>query len=88
MKSFLFPIISAALLLAACSEAPESQAANTPMAVDLVCKYNGDLACVMVPAAAQTPHWDYQGTTYYFCSETCKTAFIKDPARYLPKDAK
>jgi YHS domain-containing protein len=25
----------------------------------------------------------YQGRTYYFCGETCRQDFIKNPARYL-----
>jgi YHS domain-containing protein len=27
----------------------------------------------------------YRGTTQYFCSEHCKTAFEKDPERYLER---
>ena len=26
---------------------------------------------------------DYDGTTYYFCSKSCKTEFDQDPAKYL-----
>ncbi|MGD2092925.1 MAG: YHS domain-containing protein [Candidatus Aminicenantes bacterium] len=26
---------------------------------------------------------EYKGTTYYFCCEKCKTAFEKDPEKYL-----
>lgn len=26
---------------------------------------------------------DYNGETYYFCAASCKTAFDKNPARYL-----
>jgi YHS domain-containing protein len=25
---------------------------------------------------------DYQGTTYYFCSEACHEAFVADPGSY------
>ncbi len=31
-------------------------------------------------AAAKT---EYQGKTYYFCSPGCKTAFEKDPKKYV-----
>jgi len=27
----------------------------------------------------------YQGTTYYFCAQACKTTFDKDPAKYVGK---
>jgi Cu+-exporting ATPase len=26
---------------------------------------------------------EYEGTTYYFCSEACRDAFVADPASYL-----
>jgi YHS domain-containing protein len=26
---------------------------------------------------------EYQGQTYYFCAKACKTAFDRDPAKYL-----
>lgn len=32
-------------------------------------------------AAAKT---DYKGTTYYFCSPGCKSAFEKNPEKYAP----
>jgi YHS domain-containing protein len=31
--------------------------------------------------------FDYKGTTYYFCSEACKTGFAKDPEKFLAKMA-
>jgi YHS domain-containing protein len=48
-----------------------------------VCEYNNDLACVCVTVDATTPRADYQGQTYYFCSEDCKSAFLKKPDKYL-----
>jgi len=33
---------------------------------------------------AQNPiTWDYKGKTYYFCSQGCKDAFMKDPESFL-----
>jgi len=34
-----------------------------------------------------TPKYEYEGKTYYFCCDSCKDAFIKDPASYTMKDA-
>ncbi len=31
--------------------------------------------------------YEYKGTTYYFCSEGCKTSFAKEPEKYLAKEA-
>jgi YHS domain-containing protein len=34
-----------------------------------------------------TPRSDYDGTTYYFCSEGCKTKFLKAPADHVHPSA-
>jgi YHS domain-containing protein len=46
------------------------------MAIDPVCGMEVDEAS----AAGQS---EYQGTTYYFCSPSCKRAFDKEPEKYL-----
>lgn len=46
------------------------------MAVDPVCGMEVD-----EKTAAATS--EYKGTTYYFCAPGCKTAFDKDPEKYL-----
>lgn len=56
-----------------------------PRANCLVCKKNGDLACVCVKVTDRTPRCEIGGATYYFCSEDCKRDFLKEPAKYLPK---
>lgn len=49
----------------------------------LVCKSEGDLACVDVRVRDDTPRTTYEGETYYFCSDQCCKDFEKDPERYL-----
>jgi YHS domain-containing protein len=49
-------------------------------AIDPVCGMT-----VKKTGAKQT--FDYKGTTYYFCNEACKTAFSKDPEKYLTPSA-
>jgi len=45
-----------------------------------------DPVCGMsVTTAGAKYTYDYKGTTYYFCSEGCKTAFAKEPDKYLAK---
>lgn len=51
-----------------------------------VCRYHNDLACVCVNVNESTPRTEYQGRTYYFCSEDCQTTFAKNPGKYLPRD--
>ncbi len=31
--------------------------------------------------------YEYEGKTYYFCCEDCKEKFVKDPAKYIGKNA-
>jgi YHS domain-containing protein len=59
-----------------------SSATHPPCEQCMVCKHNADLACVDVVVDANTPRYEYQGKTYYFCSETCREAFAKNPEKY------
>lgn len=88
---FLFTVAAAALLsfVAGCAtsslnDKPESGGAT---ATCCVCQHNNDLACVCVHVKESTPKLEHQGQTYYFCSEECRAAFAKRPAKYLPKRA-
>ena len=49
----------------------------------LVCKHNADLACVDIEVDEQTPTYEYQGRSYYFCSKGCRSKFAQSPAKYL-----
>jgi YHS domain-containing protein len=68
---------------AAAGSAPVMASAKAPHAECLVCKYNADLACVDLSVDSKTPSTDYQGKTYYFCSDTCRKKFEKEPGKYL-----
>lgn len=46
------------------------------MATDPVCNMNVDEG-----SAAATS--SYNGTTYYFCAEGCKTSFENEPEKYV-----
>ena len=46
------------------------------MAIDPVCKMNVD-------ETKAAGHADYNGTTYYFCSNSCEEKFEHDPAQYI-----
>jgi YHS domain-containing protein/TusA-related sulfurtransferase len=45
-----------------------------------------DPVCGM-SVATEGAKWtfDYKGTTYYFCGEKCKTAFVNEPEKFLAK---
>jgi xanthine dehydrogenase accessory factor len=59
--------------------APEPAAAT--QAIDPVCS-------MTVPADRTSRPLEHEGVTYYFCGVGCRTAFEKDPAAYLPKEAR
>ena len=46
------------------------------MSIDPICKMEVD-----EKSAAATS--EYKGKTYYFCAPGCKTAFDKEPEKYL-----
>lgn len=46
------------------------------MAKDPVCGMSVDEKTATIKA-------DYNGKTYYFCAPGCKTAFLKEPEKYL-----
>jgi Cu+-exporting ATPase len=49
------------------------------MEIDPVCGMKVD------PATAAATY-EYEGKTYYFCAPGCKTAFEKDPEKYLGQE--
>jgi YHS domain-containing protein len=51
----------------------------------LVCKKNADLACVDVQVDSETPAYVYNGKTYFFCSDECRSEFAKHPQKYIQK---
>lgn len=51
-----------------------------------VCRHNNDLACVDLEVSDSTPTAEYNGKTYYFCSKGCRASFLKNPAKYLPRE--
>lgn len=71
-------LLALAVALGGCAGRPDPR----PVAEDVVCKCNGDLGCVKVRVDEKTPRSFYQGKTFYFCAESCRTAFEKTPARY------
>ncbi|SHF50157.1 YHS domain-containing protein [Caldanaerobius fijiensis DSM 17918] len=46
-----------------------------------------DPVCGMTVDEGKAPaKSEYNGKTYYFCSNHCKTEFDKDPAKYVKED--
>jgi YHS domain-containing protein len=86
MKTILLSTLFAMFALVGCvSQEASPQSANAPHAECLVCKHNADLACVDVAVTPNTPHAQYQGSDYYFCSDECRGKFNQNPALYVKK---
>ena len=47
----------------------------------VVCPVSGE---TMLKSQAKASY-EYEGKTYYFCCEGCRTKFVKDPAAYIAK---
>lgn len=87
MKRLLYLSFAALLALAAgCATSSNGAAQGSGQSeICHVCRYNNDLACVCVRVNENTPRVEYQGRTLYFCSEDCRTAFLKNPQKYQPR---
>jgi YHS domain-containing protein len=78
-KNFrLFALMGALAVILAVGLAAQQKAAEK--AVDPVC------GMTVVKAEAKAT-FDYKGTTYYFCSTSCKEKFAKEPEKYLKAQA-
>jgi YHS domain-containing protein len=89
MKSCLKSLAMAlALSLTASCSTPKTESQDGSVATCHVCRYRNDLACVRIKVKDSTPRAEYQGATYYFCSEDCREEFLKNPQMYLPRAQK
>jgi YHS domain-containing protein len=52
--------------------------ANAKRGDQVACAVDG----MKMPLAVDTPSAEYHGTVYYFCDESEKETFLKDPERY------
>ena len=87
MKAFM-ATATAILLLAACSNhATYSHQGKTARAATPSATVT-DPVCGMDINPKASPREDYQGKTFYFCSEGCEEECKKSPAAYVrPRDA-
>ncbi len=77
-KRLIFALGAALLIVLTWTALAQVQAPDT--AKDPVCG-------MTVKTATAKYTYDYKDTTYYFCSEGCKTSFSKDPEKYLAPSA-
>ena len=83
-SKFLLLLSAAALAIPSCSAPAAPAVARPGEQIELcpVCAWRGDLACMDVVVDDQTPKADFDGRTWWFCSEECRERFVKDPARF------
>lgn len=85
-----FPIAAAAVGAAAIGTSCESPTPRSHASDDMArcrpCAAEGDLACVDVDVAADTPRFAHDGVTYFSCSIECRKTFAQHPERYVPSE--
>lgn len=75
-----------AAIAAGCSSGPAHP--EGPTAECMVCVRNHDEQCRVVHIQDDTPHCEWDGRTWYFCSEECREAFLKQPETYAKRLAR
>lgn len=89
MRTFVCVIVAPFLLAASgCEDKPASVPTTTtpPATQSSALKVRCPL-CVNheIEVDADTPRADYEGQTYYFCSEGCQERFLSDPAKFIAR---
>lgn len=74
--------VSAVLTFAA--ETIAAPATKPAPATPLICPVTGEKIASVKDAVGSSV---YKGKTYYFCCESCKPAFDKNPAKYVKTSA-
>jgi|GEM_PF-3912439 YHS domain-containing protein len=92
MKKFfvLVIVILAVALVFGCGKKKEEAAKPEQAQPAQVEETTGQITCVVCGMAVDTTQvkimMDYEGKTYYFCSEEDKAKFEADPDEYLKKE--
>lgn len=89
MKSVMAILLVAGIFIVGCTsnktnpaKAVEGEDSSTSTQTS---KMEKDVVCGMgvIPEAQGTLKTEYEGKTYYFCSETCKKSFEASPGKYV-----
>lgn len=84
MRSLLVAF-AVCILLSGCAALPPVPPPEAEVQQCLVCRNKRDFSCLEIKKTPDTPHAQFGGRTYWFCSEHCRSDFEASPARYLPK---
>lgn len=78
-------LLVAHILISGCAPLPPVPPPESAVQQCLVCRHKRDFACLTVTKAPGTPHTQHAGRTYWFCSESCRCAFHKQPLTFIPQ---
>lgn len=67
-----------------CAPLPPVPPENAMKQQCLVCRHNRDFGCLEIEKSPDTPQTRYEGRNYWFCGESCRRVFVKNPTRYIP----
>ncbi len=80
----IFTLLTIGLISSACTPVPPVAIESAPVQQCLVCRHHRDFGCLNITKTAKTPQARYAGRTFWFCSESCRHDFEKNPKRYFP----
>lgn len=70
------------LILVGCAKEEQPRTEEKIEKVETMVMKVTDPVCDMELKKENAIHAEYEGKTYYFCSEHCKEQFLKDPQKY------
>ncbi|MCE9582577.1 MAG: YHS domain-containing protein [Planctomycetes bacterium] len=82
LKTLRLLSLAALLFAAGCAS---TQRHDGPTAECPVCVCNHDEECRVVDIKTDTPQTEWDGRTWYFCSDECREAFRKEPEKYAKR---
>ena len=80
----IFSLLTVGLVSSACTSVPPMTRESAPVQQCMVCRHHRDFGCLKVTKTPQTPQAKYAGRTFWFCGESCRCDFEKNPKRYFP----
>ena len=84
VKSLLLVCIAVILLLVitGCARKEQPETEGKIIKTEGIAMKATDPVCGMETDTKSTEKTEYEGKTYYFCSEECKEQFLKEPGKY------
>jgi len=92
VRVLVFVLAMMVFALVGCQQAQEQAEETSPATEEMATPAAGegammDPVCGMEVTADSEWTAEYEGVTYYFCSEACRDKFLEDPMAYMKQPA-